>query len=199
MYSVRHLFALERSSVLERALLNTPKRYAHKQSTIQVQLKSKLKGLGKPGDVVSVKPGYMRNNLLPNGLASYIVKSKGARDRKAEQEADNLRAQAARITAESADNLQIRQSQAVAAALSLVSKLRSLPPLRFKRAIVPNSVQTYGSVTAEDVVEGLRKKGIAGVSKGQVSADRIKTVGEHTCKVHIGESEVDLKVLVEPA
>jgi len=36
---------------------------------MEVLLKKDVKGLGSAGDIVTVKPGYARNLLIPRGLA----------------------------------------------------------------------------------------------------------------------------------
>ena len=36
---------------------------------MEIILRQAVENLGKPGDVVKVKPGYARNYLLPRGLA----------------------------------------------------------------------------------------------------------------------------------
>ena len=41
---------------------------------IQVILKEDVSNLGKSGEVVSVKPGYGRNYLIPQGLATLATK-----------------------------------------------------------------------------------------------------------------------------
>ena len=45
-------------------------------STMKLILTQDVTGLGSPGDVVEVKPGYGRNYLLPAGLA--IQATRGA-------------------------------------------------------------------------------------------------------------------------
>src|SRR4051812_22544311 len=40
------------------------------RASIEVLLAEDVKSLGEQGDIVRVKPGYARNFLLPNGLAT---------------------------------------------------------------------------------------------------------------------------------
>ena len=41
---------------------------------MEVILKEDINNLGNLGDVVSVKPGYARNYLVPNGKAAFATK-----------------------------------------------------------------------------------------------------------------------------
>ncbi len=52
-----------------------PKQRSHQvmkgpRGGIELLLTKKVEGLGNPGDVVEVKPGYARNYLVPHGLAT---------------------------------------------------------------------------------------------------------------------------------
>lgn len=48
---------------------------------VQVMLRQAVPGLGKPGEVVSVRPGYARNYLsAADGGAAYAWTSQGAAD-----------------------------------------------------------------------------------------------------------------------
>lgn len=60
-----------------------PQRHAHKKASINVKLTTYIEGLGLKDEIVTVRPGLMRNVLLPSKQASYITKFNGPRDRNA--------------------------------------------------------------------------------------------------------------------
>ncbi|RIA95752.1 hypothetical protein C1645_816190 [Glomus cerebriforme] len=48
-----------------------------KYRKIPIELLEPVKNLGNEGDIVKVKPGYMRNDLYPNRKANYYIPKKG--------------------------------------------------------------------------------------------------------------------------
>lgn len=115
---------------------------------VQVILRDTLPHLGKPGDVVRVKPGYARNYLLPRGLA--FRATVGDVKRIEEQRAAAVR-HAAKVR---------KAAEGIAAALEAVE-------LSLEQKAGENG-RLYGSVTAADVATLLTSKGYE-VSKKQVS------------------------------
>ena len=69
---------------------------------MEIILKEDINNLGNLGDVVSVKPGYARNYLVPNGKAAFATKEnlklleqqKGELKRKQEEELIAIKEQA---------------------------------------------------------------------------------------------------------
>ncbi|KAG0225534.1 hypothetical protein BGW41_004673 [Actinomortierella wolfii] len=151
------------------------KRYKS-QKVIDVTLRANVEGLGKPGDVVSVKPGRMRNQLYPMRLADYIDKNAAEQSAKKERHIVELQ--------------------------QLKNKLEKLGPLVFVRAVnevVPGSKTIFGSVAAEDVVKELKDKhGIHLHQKVSVQGTKIKSTGEFWARVDLADlGTVELKVVVE--
>jgi hypothetical protein len=64
-------------------IMAIPQRHAHKKASINVKLTTYIEGLGLKDEIVTVRPGLMRNVLLPSKQASYITKFNGPRDRNA--------------------------------------------------------------------------------------------------------------------
>jgi large subunit ribosomal protein L9 len=132
---------------------------------MQIILQEDIDKLGHRGDVVTVKPGYARNFLLPRKLA--IEASRG--NMKA---LERIRTSLAKKTA-----TELEAAQKQAALLTGVA-------LKFTRKTGEND-QMFGSVTSADIAEGLGAQGFK-VDKRQVQ------LGE-PIKI-IGESEVTIKV-----
>ncbi|KAG0343567.1 hypothetical protein BG004_005209 [Podila humilis] len=168
------------------------------QKSIEVTLRANVQGLGKPGDIVNVAPGRMRNQLYPLRLANYIDRNAqiikdatvaGQSAIKSVQEATQAYQQAA------------KKEQRIVQLQELRHRLQVLGPLVFARAvneILPGSKTIFGSVQAEDVVRELKEKYGINVDKVTVQGTKIKTVGESWARVDLGDlGHVELKVVVE--
>jgi large subunit ribosomal protein L9 len=144
---------------------------------MEVILRQDVDNLGHRGDVVKVAEGYGRNYLLPRGLAMAVNeanKAMIAKERKAHD---------ARLAKEKA------QCESVAAR---IGGLRFIAPRK-----VGENDALYGSVTAGDIGEFLKGKGIE-IDKRKVQLDEpIKTLGEHDVRIKLHpEVSAGLKVLV---
>jgi len=132
---------------------------------MQIILQEDIEKLGHRGDVVTVKPGYARNFLLPQKLA--IEASAG--NLKA---IERIRTSLAKKTATELD-----AAQKQAALLNGIS-------LNFTRKTGEND-QMFGSVTTGDVAEGLKAQGFS-FDKRQVQlADPLKSLGEFPVTVKV--------------
>ncbi len=145
---------------------------------MDVVLMERIESLGQMGDVVSVKNGYARNYLLPQGKAQRAT-------------AENLAAFEARRTELEARNLERRgEAEKVAKTMKEVSFVV------IRQA--GESGQLYGSVAARDVIEGLDGAGFK-VDRDQVVLTRpIKTLGLHPVQVNL-HPEVSVEVIANVA
>jgi large subunit ribosomal protein L9 len=138
----------------------------------------RIESLGQMGDVVSVKNGYARNYLLPQGKAQRAT-------------AENLAAFAARRTELEARNLERRGE-----AEQVAKTMREVSFVVIRQA--GESGQLYGSVAARDVIEGLDGAGFK-VDRDQVVLTRpIKTLGLHPVQVNL-HPEVSVEVIANVA
>jgi large subunit ribosomal protein L9 len=132
---------------------------------MELILRDDVEKLGRRGDVVKVKDGYARNFLLPRGLGMPVTAANKAmieKERKAHE---------ARLAKEKAE------FESLAAR---IGGLRFVAPRK-----VGESDVLYGSVTASDIAEFLRTKGIE-IDKRKVHLEEpIKHLGEHEVKVKL--------------
>jgi len=145
---------------------------------MEVILLERVEKLGQMGDVVSVKPGFARNYLLPQkkALRATAANKAGFDAQKAQLEADNLK----------------RKSEAEAVA----GKMEGLSVSMIRQA--GESGQLYGSVNARDISSGVSEAGFT-VTRNQVFlAAPIKTLGLFTVKVSL-HPEVSVEVTVNVA
>jgi len=144
---------------------------------MEVILRQDVEKLGRRGDVVKVAEGYGRNYLFPRDLALEVNEANRAmigKERKAHE---------ARVAKERAE------CEALAAR---IAALRFVAPRK-----VGESDVLYGSVTAGDIGEFLKGKGIE-IDKRRVQLDEpVKHLGEHEVKIKLHPEVVAvLKLLV---
>jgi len=145
---------------------------------MQIILQEDVEKLGHRGDVVTVKPGYARNFILPRKLG--IEATPGNM-----QALERIRTSLAKKTA-----TELEAAQKQAGLLNGVA-------LKFTRKTGEND-QMFGSVTTADVSEGLEAQGFK-VDKRQVQlSEPIKTIGERDVTIKVFRDVTALiKVTVE--
>ena len=142
---------------------------------MQLILRENVDNLGNAGDVVTVKPGYARNFLLPRGLA--LSATDGAVKR-IEHERRVIAAQNAK---------QLKDLEGAASKLSSIS-------VTIPRAVGEGD-RLYGSVTSRDIAEAIKKQGIAVDAKKIDLPDHIKQLGMTEVPVKLGRG-INAKVKV---
>jgi len=146
-------------------------------ATIQVILRDDVPNLGRPGDVVRVRPGYARNFLLPRNLA-VEANPKNLRAFEHEKRLALLRREAKRSEALKSKERLERLTIEIAARAGEAGKL-------------------FGSVTNIDLERALSAQGISVDRRRILLAEPIKELGEFTVPVRIDpEVEASLKVKV---
>ncbi len=145
---------------------------------MDVILLERVAKLGQMGEVVSVKEGYARNFLFPQGKAMRANEANKARfeDQKAQLEARNLE------TRKEAE--------------SLAGKLDGQTFVVIRQAA--DSGALYGSVTPRDAAEAATEAGFT-VDKGQVRLEKpIKELGLHQVTVVL-HPEVEVGIMLNVA
>ena len=144
---------------------------------MELILREDVDKLGRRGDVVKVADGYGRNFLLPRRLAMAVNSANKAMIEK------EKKANEARLAKEKAEFESLA---------GRIAGLRFIAPRK-----VGENEQLYGSVTAGDVGEFLRSKGIE-IDKRKVQLEEaIKQLGEHEVKIRLHPEVVaSLKLLV---
>jgi len=137
---------------------------------MEVILKQDVQGLGYKNDLVSVKPGYGRNYLIPNGIALVATESN---KKIVEQE---RQAHLRRESKEIADSQELAKMMANVS-VSIAQKAGENDHL-------------FGSVTAGDVVAAIKKAGGPNLDKRTVELPKahIKSVGTHKIAVRLHPS-----------
>jgi len=145
---------------------------------MNVILLERIEKLGQMGDIVTVKPGFARNYLLPQGKALRATDDNKAQfeGQRAQLEADNLK----------------RKQEAEAVA----GKIKDISVVLIRQA--GDAGQLYGSVSARDIAEAVTAAG-ATIKRSQVIlASPIKTIGLHDIRVEL-HGEVIITVVANVA
>ncbi len=134
-------------------------------------------GLGAPGDVVEVAPGYGRNYLVPQGLA--ILATRGA-----EKQIATIRR--AREVREVRDLGHANEIKAQLAGLRVRLPARS-----------GDGGRLFGSVTSADVVAAVQSAGGPKLDRRLITLKTpIKSLGAHTVSVKV-HPEVEATIALE--
>lgn len=145
---------------------------------MEVILLERVEKLGQMGQVVSVKPGFARNYLLPKKKAMRATKQNLAffESQRVQFEATNLE----------------RRKEAEQAA----GKLDGLAVVITRQAAETGML--YGSVTARDIADAATEAGFT-INRNQVVIDQpIKTLGLFAVRVSL-HPEVDVSITVNVA
>ena len=145
---------------------------------MQIILLERVEKLGKLGDVVTVKPGYARNHLLPTGKALRANK----------QNLEKFEAERTEREARNADAKTAAQSKAGSMDGLTVALVRAASEMG----------QLFGSVSSRDIANAIVEAG-HDLDKRQVNMDKsIKTLGLFPIRVSL-HAEVDAIVTVNVA
>lgn len=131
---------------------------------MKVILLADVKGSGKKGELISVSDGYARNFLLPKGLAKEA--NAQAMTELKNQEESKLH------------KIEVEKKAATEAAEKLSGKTVKLHAKPGKNG------KLFGSVTAKEIAEELKKAYGVDVDKRKIVLDMdIKAFGTYTCEI----------------
>lgn len=142
---------------------------------MEIILKTDITGLGYKNDIVTVKPGYGRNYLIPQGFAVMATPSNK------KIVAENIRQAAHKVEKIKND------------ALALAEQIGDL-----KLTIVAKAGETgkiFGRVTNTQIADVLREKGFD-IDRKKITIDDVKTLGEYQATIDL-HKEVKKTVTVE--
>ncbi|NLM25321.1 MAG: 50S ribosomal protein L9 [Firmicutes bacterium] len=144
---------------------------------MKVILEKDIKGLGKKGDIVTVKEGYGRNFLLPRGLAKEATEGnikQVSLEKKAEKNKRQRELEAAQEIANRINGQKIQ----IATKVGEAGKL-------------------FGSITSQDIAERLKKQYKVEIDKRKIDlSEPIKNLGNYPVNIRI-HSKVHANVIVQ--
>lgn len=146
---------------------------------MELILKETLSSLGQEGDVVTVKPGYGRNYLLPQGKAILATP-------------ENLAA-----LEKNRAEIEARLAKERQAAEAVAKKISGLAVII--EQLAGEDERLFGSVTSADICAKLAELGVQLDKKQIVLTDPIKTLGEVKVPVKVGFNVIaEIVVTVAP-
>lgn len=135
---------------------------------MQLILTQDVAHLGKAGDVVTVRPGYGRNYLLPKGMAVQ------ATSRNIRQLDHDKRVISARVSKETA------------AAEQIATRLNGMT-LQFERRVGEDD-KMFGSVTARNIADQLEVAGLQIDHRRINLAEPVKALGKYEVDIKLNAS-----------
>ena len=145
---------------------------------MEIILIKDVENLGYANDIVTIRPGYANNYLIPQGFAKAATAS------------------AKKILAENLRQRAHKDAKILADAQALAATLENLN-LTF--TVKAEEGRIFGSITSADVAEALAAKGVE-VDKKNITVEGIKTVGEYKVAVKLHrevKAEVAITVVAE--
>jgi len=148
---------------------------------MQVILQQDVKNLGEKGALVNVSDGYARNYLLPRGLA---VPATDGNIKQRQQRLSVQRTQTDRV---------------LDGARAMADRLNGLSIT--VRARVGDGGRLFGSVTTQDIADGLKAVASVDVDRRKIEIpETIKTLGTYRIPVRLHPKvSVTVELRVEPA
>jgi large subunit ribosomal protein L9 len=135
---------------------------------MELILKQDVQNLGFKDDIVSVKPGYGRNFLIPQGLATLATPS------------------AKKVLAENLKQKAHKEAKIVADAQALAEALKALD---IKITAKAGGDKLFGSVTNMDIAEALEKAGHA-IDRKFITSGTVKRTGKYSASVRLHRSVI---------
>ena len=131
---------------------------------MEVILIKDIENLGYANDIVTVKPGYANNYLIPQGYAKAATAS------------------ARKVLAENLKQRAHKDAKILADAQALAEKIANLPLVLTVKA---EEGKLFGTVTAADLADALAAKGVE-LDRKAIVVEGVKTVGEYeaVAKLH---------------
>lgn len=134
-------------------------------SLVQLILRDDVGRLGHAGDLVSVKPGYARNFLIPQGKATLATEAKV-------KELDHQK----RVIAD-------RQAKELKSHEAIAHKLRSIKIEIERRA--GDDGKLFGSVTSQNIADLIAEKGLEVDRRKIQLSESIKELGEFEIEIRL--------------
>ena len=130
---------------------------------MELILKQDVQNLGFKDDVVSVKPGYGRNFLIPQGFAALATSS------------------AKKVLAENLKQKAHKEAKVVADAKAVAEALKAL---EIKIVAKAGGEKLFGSVTNADIAEILAKSGHS-IDRKFITSGIVKRTGKYTASIRL--------------
>jgi len=145
--------------------------------TVKVILREAVPSLGQAGEIKQVAPGYLRNFLLPRGLAVEATRGQIA---------------ALEATSSLQEGRLARSKERSGAVAQQLGDLRIQIPVR-----LGEQGRIFGSVTSKDIAEAIATQGKVEIDRHKIELrEPLKTIGVHSVPIKL-EQGVEASVSIE--
>ena len=147
---------------------------------MELILKQDVQNLGFKDDVVTVKAGYGRNFLIPQGFAHMATSS------------------AKKVLAENLKQRAHKEAKVVADARTIAEALKAI---EIKIAAKAGGEKLFGSITNSDIAEALAKGGQT-IDRKFITSGIVKRTGKYNATVRLHRDvivELDYEIVAEQA
>jgi len=147
---------------------------------MEIILKQDVQNLGFKDDVVTVKPGYGRNYLIPQGFAILATPS------------------AKKVLAENLKQRAHKEAKLVADATAIADAIKALD---IKITAKAGGEKLFGSITNSDIVAALEANGHT-IERKYITSGIIKRVGKYSATVRLHRDvivELPYEIVAEQA
>ena len=149
------------------------------RTSVDLLLAEDVKSLGQQGDIVRVKPGFARNYLLPQGLATVASEQN-------KRMIDRYKVRVAEVAAEQVKLLKKRAEEISRYSVTLEANANTEGHL-------------YGSVVASDISRALTSAGYGVETENIMLEGPLKELGMYTIKIELHpDVKTEVKVWVVP-
>jgi large subunit ribosomal protein L9 len=147
---------------------------------MQVILKEDVEKIGRRGDIIDVSRGYVRNFLVPRGLAEMATPGKLEEVRREMEETEER------------DRRMAERASEIAATLN-----KSVITIEARTG---EDERLFGSVTAANIASAIERARDIRIDRRRVKLDEpIKSLGTHQVPIQVhGDVEASVKVIVVP-
>ena len=147
---------------------------------MQVILKQDVEKIGRRGDIIEVSRGYVRNFLVPRGLAEVATPSKLEEARRTMEESEER------------DRRLAERAEEIAGVLN-----KSVITIEARTG---EDERLFGSVTAANIASAIERARDIRIDRRRVKLDEpIKSLGTHQVPIQVhGDVEASVKVIVVP-
>ena len=147
---------------------------------MQVILKGDVEKIGQRGDIVDVSRGYVRNFLVPRGLAEVATPAKLEEARRRMEESEERNRRLAERATEVAETLN-----------------KSVITIEARTG---EDERLFGSVTAANITDAIEQARGVHLDRRRIRLEEpIKALGTHQVPIHVhGDVEASVKVIVVP-
>lgn len=150
------------------------------KASVELLLAEDVPAIGNQGQIVRVKPGFARNYLLPQGMATVATEHNRRMVDQHKQKIDKLQA------------TQLGETKKLADSISKYSVTLE--------ANANADGHLYGSIVAADISQTLATAGYAVGPENVRLEGPLKELGMYTVKIHLSaDVETEVKVWVVPA